>query len=193
MAPEQLEGWPADARSDIFAFGAVLYEMITGQRAFSGGTPVSVISSILRDTPRPIPEIPPFVPPALDAVVRTCLEKDPDDRWRSAHDLASQLRWIQQSGSQPQVPTTPVVRRRRRYVHAAWLSGCLLALATGILATRYFTPTPVARSVWFTVANPRGRDSAEARSRRLRLSLPTAGTSSSTPRWETSVSSISAR
>ena len=156
MAPEQLEGRPADARSDIFAFGAVLYEMITGQRAFAGATPVSVISSILRDTPRPIPEIQPFVPPALDAVVRTCLEKDPDDRWHSAHDLASQLRWIQQSGSQPHVPTTPVGRRRRRYVHAAWGAGCLLALAIGILATRYFTPAPVARSVWFTVGEPAG-------------------------------------
>ena len=156
MAPEQLEGRPADARSDIFAFGAVLYEMITGKRAFAGGTPVSVISSILRDTPRPIPELQPFVPPALDAIVRTCLEKDPDDRWHSAHDLASQLRWIQQSGSQPHVPTTPLVRRRRRYSHVAWGVGCLLALGAGVAGTRYLNPTPVARSVWFTMGEPSG-------------------------------------
>ena len=97
MAPEQIEGQEADARTDIFAFGVVLYEMVTGKRAFTGKTHASLISSILKDTPRPIVELQPLVPPLLDHIVSRCLAKDPDDRWQSASDLTRELRWINES------------------------------------------------------------------------------------------------
>jgi serine/threonine protein kinase len=107
MSPEQLEGREADARSDIFALGAVLYEMATGRKAFEGKSQASLIAAILTAEPPPVSTIQPMSPPALDRVVRACLAKEPDDRWQSAHDIASQLEWIGQ-GSQAGVPT-PVV------------------------------------------------------------------------------------
>src|SRR6476660_769493 len=82
MSPEQLEARDADARSDIFAFGAVLYELITGKRAFEGNTPASVIASILKGQPQPITQLSPMTPTGIDRVVQTCLEKDPDKRWQ---------------------------------------------------------------------------------------------------------------
>ncbi|RPJ58220.1 MAG: hypothetical protein EHM24_28830, partial [Acidobacteria bacterium] len=87
MAPEQLEGKPADARSDLFAFGAVVYEMTTGRRAFDGASQAALIGAILRSTPAPIHELRPDAPAALARVVTTCLEKDPEARWSSAHDI----------------------------------------------------------------------------------------------------------
>ena len=94
MAPEQIEGAEADARTDIFAFGAVLYEMATGHRAFDGKSRASIIASILDREPPPISTIQPLTPPALEHVIRKCLEKDPDKRWQNAHDVGENLRWI---------------------------------------------------------------------------------------------------
>src|SRR5438105_13593595 len=94
MAPEQLEGADADARTDIFALGCLLYEMATGKRAFDGKTRTSVIAAIVSGTPRPLREIQPVTPPAFEHVVAKCLEKDPDARWQSAQDVAEELRWI---------------------------------------------------------------------------------------------------
>ena len=88
MSPEQVEGKELDGRSDIFSLGAVLYEMLTGKRAFEGKSPFSVASAILEKEPAPIPSIKPLTPRSLDHVVRRCLAKDPDDRWQSARDLA---------------------------------------------------------------------------------------------------------
>ncbi len=112
MAPEQIEGSPTDARTDIFAFGLLLYEMTTGRRAFEGKTRTSLMASVLKETPRSIAEIVPMTPPALERLVRICLEKEPDDRWQTMHDVALQLRFIAEAGSQAGV-SAPVAARRR--------------------------------------------------------------------------------
>ncbi len=94
MAPEQLEGREADARSDLFAFGAVVHEMLTGHRAFAGESQASVIAAILEHDPQPVSTRQPRTPPALDRVVKKCLAKDPDARWQTARDLGDELKWI---------------------------------------------------------------------------------------------------
>ena len=100
MAPEQLEGQEADARTDIFAFGAVLYEMVTGKKAFEGKSQASLIAAILQSDPPPISALQPLTPPALDRIVGTCLAKDPDDRWQTARDLMLELKWVASGSSE---------------------------------------------------------------------------------------------
>ena len=112
MSPEQLEGLPADARADIFALGALLYEMATGKKAFEGKNRTSLIAAIVSKQPPSISSVQGMSPPALDHVVRKCLEKDPDDRWQSAHDVKTQLEWIEEGGSKVGVPTVVAVKRR---------------------------------------------------------------------------------
>jgi eukaryotic-like serine/threonine-protein kinase len=132
MSPEQLEGKAADARSDLFAFGAVLYEMATGRKAFTGSSQASLIGAILRDDPPAITEIAPMTPPALNRVVKTCLAKDPEDRFQTAHDVKLQLQWIAEGGSQAGLPA-PVVAKRRSRERLAWIVAAL-ALAAAVLA-----------------------------------------------------------
>jgi serine/threonine protein kinase len=142
MAPEQLEGKEADTRTDIFAFGTVLYEMATDRKAFSGKSQASLISSIMASEPAPISSISPMTPPALDRVVKTCLAKDPDDRWQTAHDVAVQLRWIQESGSVAGLPLPVLVRRKTRE-RIAWILAALSTVGVIALAALSFRHQPV--------------------------------------------------
>jgi len=149
MAPEQLEGIEADARTDIFALGAVLYEMATGRRAFQGQSRTSLIAAIVSSQPEPISSVVAMSPPALDHVVRRCLEKDREDRWQSALDLASELRWISEAGSQAGVATKVASSRRRREQGMMAAIAVLVALVAGlgwlaIQGQRAATERPVA-------------------------------------------------
>jgi len=153
MAPEQLEGKEADARTDIFAFGAVLYEMATAKKAFEGKSQASLIASILTSDPAPVSTIQPMTPPALDRVVKTCLAKDPEDRWQSAHDIGSELKWISQ-GSQAGVPA-PVAARRRGRERLAWsLAAVSLLVALAALGVLWRRPAAVARTVRLSLEMP---------------------------------------
>src|SRR5262245_25101819 len=138
MAPEQLEGKEADAHSDIFAFGAVLYEMATGKKAFSGASQASLIGAILHVDPQPISTIQPTTPPALDRVVKTCLAKDPEERFQTAHDAGLQLKWIAQGGSEAGIAAPAVARRSSRRSVAAGLVGFLVGAALAAIAVRAF-------------------------------------------------------
>src|SRR5215467_13337266 len=100
MSPEQIEGKEVDGRSDIFSLGAVLYEMLTGKRAFDGKSQLNVASAILEGEPAPISSVKPMTPPSLDHTIKKCLSKSPEDRWQSARDLASELKWLGEGGSQ---------------------------------------------------------------------------------------------
>ncbi len=133
MSPEQVDGNEADARSDIFALGAVLYEMATGKRAFEGKTTASVIAAVLERNPPPVSTVQPMSPPALDWVVKTCLAKDPDERFQNVHDVKLQLKWIAEGGSQAGVPV-PVAARRKNRETLAWSLMCGFALLAVILA-----------------------------------------------------------
>jgi serine/threonine protein kinase/Tol biopolymer transport system component len=136
MAPEQFEGKEADGRSDVFALGAVLYEMATGRKAFEGKTPASVMAAILEREPQPITVAQPLAPPALDRLVKICLAKDPDERWQTAHDLKLQLQWIAEAGSQLGVPA-PVAAHRRTREYVAWAASAGAIVAALILAVAY--------------------------------------------------------
>ncbi len=141
MAPEQLEGKEADVRTDIFAFGAVLYEMATGQKAFSGPSQATLIAAIIGTQPPPISTIQPMVPPALDRVVRTCLAKDPEDRWQTAHDVMLELKWVAEGGSQAGVPA-PVVARRKSRERIAWMGFAASAILAAVFAAEYLRRAP---------------------------------------------------
>jgi eukaryotic-like serine/threonine-protein kinase len=156
MAPEQLEGKEADARTDIFAFGALLYEMAAGRKAFSGGSQASLISSIMGSEPPPVSAVSPMTPPAFDRVVRTCLAKDPEDRWQTAHDVGVQLKWIGEGGSAAGVPA-PVVAQRKTRERATWaLIGLAAgALAVGALSTLFLRRATPAQPVRFDIGIPR--------------------------------------
>ena len=140
MSPEQLEGGGADARSDIWAFGCVLYEMLTGRRAFEGKSQASVISAILSSEPPPITALQPLAPAALDHTVRTCLAKNPDDRFQHVRDLMLQLKWIVGAGSQAGVPAAIVGTRRRRATVRMVGAVTAAILATAVLMYAVLKP-----------------------------------------------------
>jgi serine/threonine protein kinase len=149
MSPEQLEGGEADARSDIFSFGATLYEMATGHKAFPAKSQATLIAAIIKEEPRPISELQPMSLPALERIVTTCLSKDPDDRWQSAGDLKRELIWISSAGSLAGVPAPVVAQRKTR--DQAWnilLVALGIVAAAGILGSLFYAhkasqPLPV--------------------------------------------------
>jgi len=146
MSPEQVEGKEVDGRSDVFSLGAVLYEMVTGKRAFEGMSQLSGASAILEKEPEPITSTKPLTPPALNRAIRKCLEKLPDERWQSASDLASELKWIADSGAQEWQPrgAEPHAMKRERL---AWLAAVLL-LGTGLFWVSYKRPASADLPIW---------------------------------------------
>ncbi len=173
MAPEQLEGRDTDARTDIFAFGAVFYEMVTGRKAFEGASQASLIAAIMQNDPRPMSELQELVPSALDRLVRQCLAKDPDDRWQTAGDVMREVHWIAEPGAE----TTAVGERsdgrlNRGRERVAWT---VAAAATLIALLSYLpgfdrAPAPgPGSSLELTILPPDG------------ISFPAVGGLSSTP------------
>jgi len=150
MSPEQVEGKELDGCSDIFSLGAVLYEMLTGQKAFQGKSQLSVASAILEKEPAPISTIKPMTPPALDHVIRKCLAKTPDDRWQSAADIKHEISWISQSSAETMATMSklPIKTVRTRTLAVA-LGALVLAAASLIanfLVARRETAGPVVRA-----------------------------------------------
>ena len=154
MSPEQVEGRidDIDGRSDIFSFGATVYEMLTGKKAFEGKSHASVISKIMQVDPPPVSVILPMTPPALDPVVKKCLAKEPERRWQAASDLHDELEWIKQGGHDPakipvpeQVPPPPAPKVWRRML--PWAVAVILSIAVGITVWvfRSAAPQPVSR------------------------------------------------
>jgi len=137
MAPEVLQGAEADARSDIFSLGCVLYEMVTGKRAFEGKSQISVMSAILEKDPEPITTLQPASPPVLDQLVRTCLAKDPDERFQNVHDVKLHLKWIAEGGSQTAIPVGSATRRKSRE-RLLWLLVSAFAILAFALAAWTF-------------------------------------------------------
>jgi Serine/threonine protein kinase len=153
MAPEQLEGIEADARTDIFALGALLYEMATGRRAFDGKTKTSLIASIVGGEPKPIREIQPLTPPSFEHVVAKCLAKDPDHRWQSASDVASEMEWIGTASSQAQ-STGDVVRRKSRSRAIAIAAVVVAVLGAAIGSMRLFVRPAAEAPLVLSIAMP---------------------------------------
>ena len=164
MAPEQIEGGEADARSDIWSFGAVLYKMVTGTRPFSGETTATVVSSILRDTPPPITSRQLIAPAALDRLVSTCLVKDPEDRWQNAGDLRRELLWLRSGDSR----ATLLCLGAKRLGRAGWFA---TAMTLGVIALGFV--------VWFRTTQP----NATPPRRVLALAPPTESALPDPPRY----------
>jgi eukaryotic-like serine/threonine-protein kinase len=154
MSPEQIEGKELDGRSDIFSFGAVLYEMLTGKRAFEGKSQLSVATAILEKEPEPISALRPLAPPTLDHAIRRSLAKEVDKRWQSAADLAGELQWIADSGSQAGIAASIPA-------HRWWIAGIaaalvLAALGGGWIVSRFRQPAADASVLCLAINPPAG-------------------------------------
>ncbi len=159
MAPEQIEGEEADARTDLFAFGVVLYEMLTGKKAFSGKTQASLFGAILKEEPPPLSTLQPLTPPLLDHIVRRCLAKDPEERWQTAADVMRELRWAADTGSQVATLTSATVAAQpaanRRRERLAWASAVALLIPIAVAMTmRSLRPAPAAAEMRLEITTP---------------------------------------
>ena len=140
MSPEQLEGREADARSDIFAFGALVYEMATGRRAFEGRTSATVIGAVLHTDPPPVSTVQPLAPRALDHLLSRCLAKNPVDRWQTARDLLLELKWIAEQVGVPDGRAAPPRRNPLVFAAAVALSIVTIVAAAFVVAAQRRTP-----------------------------------------------------
>src|SRR6202140_1765301 len=159
MAPEQVEARPVDARTDIFAFGAVVYEMATGKKAFEGRSQASLIAKILETDPPPISSLQPVTPPALDRLVKKCLAKEPEKRWQAASDVCDELKWIAEpgQGSQAATPASGGIAKSGVRERLGWLVAAVAILVAVGLGTAVFyfrRPTAEVKAVRFSVAPP---------------------------------------
>jgi serine/threonine protein kinase/Tol biopolymer transport system component len=172
MAPEQLEGKNADARTDIFAFGSVLYEMVTRQKAFEGKSQVRVMAAILEDDTKPLRSVVPGIPPVFDHVVKRCLEKSPDNRWQSARDVLHELRWAEESAKAPETETTPTRAHSSKRELLAWIAAAILLIAAAILTFVHFesAPPPSATTRFEVSPPPGGTITAVGASPRIAIS-----------------------
>jgi serine/threonine protein kinase len=155
MAPEQVEGKEADARTDIFAFGVVVYEMATGKKAFEGKSQASLMAKILETEPPPMSALAPMTPLSLDRVVKRCLAKDPDDRWQSARDLCEELHWISDTGQQGSATASPT--RRNSVERVAWAVAAVATLIAVVALAGVFLRRPPLEEkqvVRFTIGPP---------------------------------------
>ncbi len=198
MSPEQVEGKEVDARSDIFSFGSVLYEMVTGQRAFPGKSQLSVASAILEKDPEPISTLQPLTPPALDRTIRVCLAKDPEERWQTARDLLLELKWIAGGGSQIGLRSegTP---RSRSYNRLSWTLVAVLSLSVLVLLviSRQRVPANAAPMRFFihppenSYINTEGRAAVSPDGRHVTFVAP--GSNGKDVLWVRSFDSLAAR
>ena len=153
MAPEQLEGKEADARTDIFAFGAVVYEMVTGKKAFEGASQASLVGAIMNQQPATVTEVQPVSPPMLDEVITACLAKSPEDRCQTATDLMRELKWVTDGSAR--VGTVSVKTPSKGPELMFWSAIGVLLISTVILAVAYFTTAPQEQTpLRFSFAQP---------------------------------------
>ncbi len=159
MAPEQLEAKDSDARTDIFAFGAVMYEMATGKKAFEGNSQASLIAAIIKEEPKPITQFQPLSPPILDRLIKTCLAKDPEDRWQNAHDISNELRWMAESSGSQVTSVMPAtnVKPRNKSATLGWIVAAALAMIM------------IAGFAWMNVRN---KEKPKSESAEIRFSIP---------------------
>jgi len=156
MAPEQLQGKEADFRSDIFAFGLVFYEMLTGRRAFEAQSSAGLIAAIMTAQPAPVVSLQPLTPPSVDHLLQRCLAKDPDDRWQSARDLKAELEWLAGGAAGLAAPpAVPALRWTAGWL--GWLAAAVLACALAVLGWIHWNQKPApAALVRLTVHSPQG-------------------------------------
>jgi Tol biopolymer transport system component len=155
MAPEQLEGGEVDSRTDIFALGAVIYEMVTGKKAFEGKSQASLISAIMSSEPAPMSTLQPLSPAGLQHIIKTCMAKDPDKRWQSAGDVARELEWIAEAG--PEAALVAPSARAQIRERLAWGAAALATLAAVLFAVLWTLRAPeTSQMVRFEVPPPEG-------------------------------------